>query len=96
MSSEVLWAAVQSNQYSYNKNFSKNQINDYISAILGSGAPEFCWMIDYVCQKLGLNAKIHLHLTLALLQGPWMTLLGQRPRTDLTLSQVTKAMAINT
>jgi hypothetical protein len=51
MSYEVLWAAVQSNQYSYNKNFSKNQINDYISAILGRGAPEFCWMIDYVCQK---------------------------------------------
>ena len=96
MSYEVLWAAVQSNQYSYNKNFSKNQINDYISAILGSGAPEFCWMIDYVCQKPCLNAKIHLHLTLAQIQGPWMTLLGQQPRTDLTLSQFTKAMAIYT
>ena len=36
------------NQYLYNKNFPNNQITDYISAILGSRAPKFRKMIDYV------------------------------------------------
>jgi hypothetical protein len=36
-------------QQFHNKNFSKNQISDYISAILKSisRAPKFCRMIDY-------------------------------------------------
>jgi hypothetical protein len=36
------------NQYLYNKEFSKSQISDYISAILGSRAPKFARMIDYL------------------------------------------------